>query len=76
MAVQEPPAEVEEVYPEETVASEYIEPDGFDETAIDEGEPRPLGSSADVYCFADLVQDESVYPFTITSAERINFQTP
>ena len=74
VAVQEPPAEVEEVYPEETVTSEYIEPDGFDETAIDEGEPRPLGSSADVYCFADLVQDESVYPFTITSAERINFQ--
>ncbi|MDX2437041.1 MAG: LysM peptidoglycan-binding domain-containing protein [Acidobacteriota bacterium] len=73
VAVQEPPAEVEEVFAEETVASEYIEADGFDET-INEGEPHPLGSSADVYCFADLVQDESVYPFTISSAERVDFQ--
>lgn len=74
VAVQEPPAEVEDVAVEETVTSEYIDPDGFDESAIDQGEPHPLGSSADVYCFADLVQDESVYPFTITSAERIDFQ--
>ncbi len=74
VAVQEPPAEVEEVVPEETVTSEYVAPGGFDEPAIDEGEPRPLGSSADVYCFADLVQDESIYPFSITSAERIDFQ--
>ena len=36
--------------------------------------PHPLGSSADVYCFADLVQDDSIYPFTIMSAERIDFQ--
>ena len=74
VAVQEPPAEVEEVFPEETVTSEFVDSSGFDGPAIDEGEPHPLGSSADVYCFADLVQDESVYPFTITSAERIDFQ--
>lgn len=74
VAVQEAPTEVEEVFPQETVTSEYGDPEGFDEPAFDEGEPRPLGSSADVYCFADLVQDDSIYPFTITSAERIQFQ--
>jgi len=74
VAVQEPPPEVEEVIPDQTVASEYVDPGGFDETTIQEGEPSPLGSSADVYCFADLVQDDSVYPFTIMSAERIDFQ--
>ncbi|MEX1309260.1 MAG: LysM domain-containing protein [Candidatus Sulfomarinibacteraceae bacterium] len=73
VAVQEPPAEVQEVIPEETVTSEYAEP-GYTEPEIDEGEPRPLGSTADVYCFADLVQDDSIYPFTITSAERMDFQ--
>ena len=74
VAVQEAPTEVEEVVPQETVTSEYGDQGGFDEPTIDEGEPRPLGSSADVYCFADLVQDDSIYPFTISSAERIEFQ--
>ena len=73
VAVQEPPAEVQEVIPEETIVSEYSDP-GYTEPEIDEGEPRPLGSTADVYCFADLVQDDSIYPFTITSAERMDFQ--
>ena len=73
VAVQEPPAEVEEVIPDQTVASEYVDP-GFQEPEIEEGEPHPLGSSADVYCFADLVQDDSIYPFTINSAERMDFQ--
>jgi len=73
VAVQEPPAEMQEVIPEETVTSEYSDP-GYTEPEIDEGEPRPLGSTADVYCFADLVQDDSIYPFTITSAERMDFQ--
>ena len=54
VAVQEPPAEVQEVIPEETVTSEYADP-GYAEPEIDEGEPRPLGSTADAYCFADLV---------------------
>lgn len=74
VAVQEPPTEVEEVYPDDTVTSEYVDPVDFEETLIDEGEPIPLGSPADVYCFADLVEDDSVYPFTISSAERITFQ--
>ena len=73
VAVQQPPTPVEEVVPDETVASEFDTRD-FEEPAIDEGEPRPLGSSADVYCFADLVQDDSVYPFSISSAERITTQ--
>ncbi len=73
VAVQEPPTEVEEVVPDQTVASEYVDP-GYQEPDIDEGEPRTLGSSADVYCFADLVQDDSIYPFTINSAERMDFQ--
>jgi hypothetical protein len=73
VAVQEPPTEVEEVVPDQTVASEYVDP-GYQEPDIDEGEPRTLGSSADVYCFADLVQDDSIYPFTISSAERMDFQ--
>jgi len=74
VAVQELPTEVEEVFPEETVTSEYVDPGGFEEAPIDEGEPSPLGSPADVYCFADLVEDDSIYPFTIASAERIDFQ--
>jgi hypothetical protein len=73
LAVQEPATEVQEVLPEETVASEYADP-GIAGPEIDEGEPRPLGSTADVYCFADLVQDDSIYPFTISSAERMDFQ--
>jgi len=73
IAVQEPPAAEEDVSPDDMVTSEVIQPD-LDEIPVDEGEPRPLGSSADVYCFADLVQDDSVYPFTIASAERMEFQ--
>ncbi len=73
VAVQESPIEVEEVAPDQTVVSEYVDP-GYQEPEIDEGEPSPLGSSADVYCFADLVQDDSIYPFTINSAERMDFQ--
>ncbi|MCU0303372.1 MAG: LysM peptidoglycan-binding domain-containing protein [Thermoanaerobaculales bacterium] len=79
VAVQEPPTEVEEIEPGETVTSELVIPDsdagaGAGEPVIEEGVPRPLGSSADVYCFADLVSDDSVYPFSITSAERVTFQ--
>ena len=74
IAVQEaPPTPVEEIVPEATIPSEIGLSD-FEEPEIDEGEPRPLGSSADVYCFADLVPDDSIYPFSITSAERIEFQ--
>jgi len=74
VAVQEPPTEVEEVPTDETMTSEYGEAEGYEEIPVDEGQPSPLGSAADVYCFADLVQDEAVYPFTIKSAERIDAQ--
>jgi hypothetical protein len=81
VAVQQPPGtEVEDVAADETVTSEYeyeyAEPSlgEFEDQAIAEGEPRPLGSPADVYCFAGLYEDESLFPFKITSAERINFQ--
>jgi len=74
VAVQEPPTEVEDVEPGETVVSEYPDATAYEEPIIEQGEPRPLGSSADVYCFADLVEDDSVYPFTIASAERMDFQ--
>ena len=71
LAVQEAPVVEEPVPVEETVTSEYAEDDfgGY------EGEmPHPLGSSADVYCFAELVQDESVFPFIVASSERIQYQ--
>jgi hypothetical protein len=74
LAVQEPIPEVEDVAGDDSVVSEYTTPPAAEEPEIDQGEPYPLGSPADVYCFADLVEDESIYPFTITSAERIDFQ--
>ncbi len=74
VAVQAPPTEVADVTPSDSVVSEYLPPADVEETPVDVGEPYPLGSSADVYCFADLVPDESVYPFTISSAERITTQ--
>ena len=75
VAVQPPPTAEQEVVPDETVTSE-MEGAGLpgDGEAVAEGEPRPLGSPADVYCFAHLVEDEAVFPFSITSAERIDFQ--
>jgi len=69
VAVQ-PPIVEEPVAAEEPVVSEAppVVDDGDDRV------PYPLGSSADVYCFARLVQDEGIFPFTITSAERIGMQ--
>ncbi len=74
VAVQDPPVETTEIETDQTTTSEYGDSRGSDEVPVHEGEPIPLGSSADVYCFADLVQDDSVYPFTINSAERIDAQ--
>lgn len=71
LAVQEAPVVEEEVPFEETATSEYPEDFG----GLEGVEPHPLGSSADVYCFAELVQDESTFPFKIASSERIAFQT-
>jgi hypothetical protein len=64
----------------ETVVSEFApgratrDYEDYEEIMADEGIPQPLGSSADVYCFARLVTDESIFPFTIRSSERIGMQ--
>jgi hypothetical protein len=71
IAVQEAEAEDLEIPVEESVTSDYLE----DVSAAEEQVPYPLGRSADVYCFAELIQDESVFPFTIASAEQMEFQT-
>jgi len=63
LAVQEAPVDEADVPFEETVTSEYVEDYG----GGDEVMPRPLGSSADVYCFAELLQDEGIFPFTSIS---------
>jgi len=70
LAVQEAPVAATDVPFEETVTSEYVEDFG----GGDEITPRPLGSSADVYCFAELVQDEGIFPFTVASSEQIAYQ--
>lgn len=83
VAVVHPPGEVEEVTTEDTVVSEYepapAEPGGvpadLGEVDVRPGLPHPLGSSADVYCFARLFDDGSAFPFTIVSAERVQYQS-
>jgi hypothetical protein len=69
LAVQEAPTA--EVPAEETLVTEPP-PDAF--LGEPEAVPRQLGSSSDVYCFAELVEDESVFPFMIASSERIAYQ--
>lgn len=71
LAVQEAAPVAEAVPAEEEPTSEPA-PEG-DLGAVEEA-PYPLGSSADVYCFAELVQDESAFPFAIRSSERIAYQ--
>jgi hypothetical protein len=66
---------VEEVEPEVTEVAEYpVEEFPAEEEGIEEGMPHPLGTAADVYCFALLIEDENIFDYTITSAERIEFQ--
>jgi len=77
LAVEEPeiptPVEegeaVEELDEAETegVAPEAMEP-------VDMRLPYPLGTSADVYCFARLFTDESVFSLRIGSAEQMQYQ--
>jgi hypothetical protein len=71
LAVQEAPVAETDVPVEETVVSEYEEDLGGYEGEM----PHQLGSSADVYCFATLVNDESIFPFTISSAETMMSQS-
>ena len=78
VAVQPPPTAVEEVMEDDTTVSEIdeipVEPVPFGEEEFDAGIPSPLGSAADVYCFARLVDEEVEFPFTIASAERASTQ--
>ncbi len=72
LAVVEPEPFVEEMIPEEEAVEEidtWQEPD-----EVVGGVPHPLSSSAEVYCFAKLISDESVFSFEIFSGERIQFQ--
>lgn len=78
LAVQAPiPVEETEIIeesPEVSEWSEEIPPEEMAGEAFPEGAPHPLGASADVYCFVRLVEDESIFPFRVTSAERIDAQ--
>ncbi len=72
---------VQELPIEEPVAVEEPEffPEEWDDRPEDledipMGKPYPLGSGADVYCFAKLVTDEGTFPFNVMSAEKIETQ--
>ncbi len=71
VAVQAPIAEQEVV--EETVTTQ-VQPDDDWEASVPEGVPFPLGSPADVYCFARLMPNDDVFPFSVVSSERIGMQ--
>jgi hypothetical protein len=36
--------------------------------------PYPLGTSADVYCFARIFEDEGIFPFAVKSAQQVEYQ--
>jgi hypothetical protein len=73
VAVQEAPPMDEG--PTEDVVSELPPPTDFGPSEeYEEAVPYALGNSADVYCFARLFEDEGVFPFSISSAERVEFQ--
>jgi hypothetical protein len=72
VAVQPPTAE-QEVATGDTMVSE-TQGDLWEDAGLPEAVPRPLGNSSDVYCFAKLIQDDSIFPFRIRSAERIDVQ--
>jgi len=65
------------VSPDDEVVSEWQEGEGYDTgygEEIEQGVPHPLGSPADVYCFAKVVEDAGMFPFRIESAERVDTQ--
>jgi hypothetical protein len=72
VAVSEPIPVEEGVVAEEPVISEAWDTPPEEEPFL--GVPIPLGSSADVYCFVLLIEDESVFPFSVSSAEAIELQ--
>jgi hypothetical protein len=76
LAVQEPvPVDDFEIIDESDEISEWeddlLPADPYSEDNLPGGVPHPLGSTSDVYCFAQLVADESIFPFRVNSAERI-----
>ncbi len=78
VAVQQPvPVEEERVPAGETMVSQPAEErpgpeyEEYQDIERPPEMPRPLGSSADVYCFARLIQDAGVFPFSIKAAEEI-----
>jgi hypothetical protein len=70
----------EDVTTPETVVSEVTEPApgaeyrDMEEPAPPMEMPHPLGSSSDVYCFSRLYSNETVFPFSIRSSERVGMQ--
>jgi hypothetical protein len=73
VAVQPPPEPEAEVVEEGTEMSE-LPPGGPGREEVPMEMPEPLGNSADVYCFARLYPDESEFPFSVVSAERVEYQ--
>jgi hypothetical protein len=78
VAVQEQEVTGEGVEAHEDIGDEWAEED-WDREGVEEeydvGKPYPLGSPADVYCFVRIVEDAGVFPFTVSSAESIQYQT-
>ncbi|NOZ94835.1 MAG: LysM peptidoglycan-binding domain-containing protein [Acidobacteria bacterium] len=70
IAVQESPVEETPVQPSEVpTPAPAPKPE-----EMSFGEAEPLGSTSDVYCFAELVNDPTLYPFKIVSAEKMEIQ--
>ncbi len=72
ITVQEAPLPVEEEEVQEEEALPSVMPTSEEETF---GEAVPLGSSSDVYCFVELADDPTLFPFRIVSAEQIEYQS-
>lgn len=63
----EPEAIPQEVEPTPTPEPVAAEP-------VDTRVPYPLGTSSDVYCFARLFKDESIFSLSISAAETMQYQ--
>ena len=81
VAVQAEPVDIAEetVAPTDEVPSEIpyeepIEPLGGGDLEGSREAPQPLGSSSDVYCFSAVYPKDHEFPFSIKSAELVEFQ--
>lgn len=68
LAIQEPEPIFDEDIPE-AIAEPIQQPE-----EVAGGIPFPLASSAEIYCFGKLIKDESIFPFSVLSGERIQYQ--